>query len=243
MSRKLIGPGVHQVTVTFFNCFLVEDGDRLAVVDAGMKGTAPRIVEAVHAIGRRPMDVSHILLTHAHIDHYGGLAELKALVPGEVFAHPLEAAEVRRGGNGRPFSRAVFRPLSRPLRWISSRPQKLTPCQVENEVENGAVIDFAGGIQVHHTPGHADGHVAFLLPDRGVLLAGDVCGHLFGRLHLSMGYVDYERGMASLDRLCDLDFDVAGFGHGDAIPTRAQRAFVERWRLRADRAVPGIGAR
>lgn len=240
MNSKTIAPGVHQLTFSYFNLFLVEDGDRLVVVDAGTPGTGARIVDAIVAIGRRPMDVSHVLLTHAHPDHYGGLAELKAKVPGEVYAHPLEAAEVRRGGHGRPLSRAIWRPLSPLLRRLTARPAALTPCHVEHEVGNGEVIPVAGGIVAHHTPGHADGHLAFLFPNRGVLLAGDVCGHLFGRLHLSAGYVDYERGMASLDRLCDLDFDVAGFGHGDAIRSGARRAFTERWRRRADPTVPGL---
>ena len=59
------------------NVYILETADGLAVLDTGFPGSAPKILDGIHALGRRPDEVRHILLTHAHPDHMGSAAALK----------------------------------------------------------------------------------------------------------------------------------------------------------------------
>ena len=69
---------------------LVEDGDAL-LVDAGFRGSAGLITQGLEALGLSPDRIGRIVVTHAHPDHSGGLAELVAGRDIGVAAHRLEA--------------------------------------------------------------------------------------------------------------------------------------------------------
>ena len=94
------------------NAFLIDAGDGLVLIDAGLKGSPPRISEAIYALDRLPQDVVAIVVTHAHRDHVGGLAEMKRRTGAEVWMHPADAALVRDGLYGRPFGRGQDRSSS-----------------------------------------------------------------------------------------------------------------------------------
>ena len=86
---------VMQVGQLGTNCYLLEDEETrtAAVVDPGGEGA--RILAQLKADG---MELKLILLTHAHFDHTGGVAELCAALPGvPVYLHPADAARRRRG--------------------------------------------------------------------------------------------------------------------------------------------------
>ena len=71
------------------NCYLLEDEKNklAAVVDPG--GDAGRILSQARADG---VEILLILLTHAHFDHTGGVAELHAALPDvPVYLHPDDA--------------------------------------------------------------------------------------------------------------------------------------------------------
>jgi glyoxylase-like metal-dependent hydrolase (beta-lactamase superfamily II) len=129
-------------------------------------------------------DVKRVLITHGHIDHFGGLAELARETSAEVAVHPLdsrlvcafpERALVRRKQlesflvqAGVPPERrtellSVSGYVSRPIRSVD----------VDIMLQDGMELD---GLRFVHTPGHSPGHVCILVGD--VLLAGD---HILAR--------------------------------------------------------------
>ena len=57
--------------------FLVVE-DRITVIDAGRRGSGPRILEYLRSLGRSPEEISYIISTHYHLDHIGGIAHLQA---------------------------------------------------------------------------------------------------------------------------------------------------------------------
>jgi len=70
---------VHHTPLNMVKSFLLI-GERVVIVDAGMRGGADRIVSALQRSGRSPADVSLIVITHSHPDHASDAAPLKRLV-------------------------------------------------------------------------------------------------------------------------------------------------------------------
>ena len=177
------------------NCYLLEDEHTraAAVIDPG--GDGARIEAQLRADGA---ELKRILLTHAHFDHTGGVAELHAAHPDvPVFLHPADAA--RLGSQ-------VFPPIGVP-----------TVPYGDGDVVKLGDLD----IQVLHTPGHTPGGVCLLVGD--ALFTGDTLFQgSMGRIDFEGG--SYEDIMASLARLAHLpgDFHVLP-GHMDASTLERER--------------------
>ena len=221
MGISEVIPGVHRVTpVPGVNTYLF-DADGLTLVDAGITSSARPILAAIERLGHRPEDLRRIIVTHCHPDHYGALAELKKATGAPAIMHPVDAEQVRRGGRGRPLR---FRGPLAIFNGAMAGDVHLPPAEVEEEVEDGSLLP--GGIRVVHTPGHSDGHLSLLWPEKRLLIAGDACWHLT-RLAPMPFYVDYQEALRSLAKLSRLDFEVACFGHGR--PLRDAAAFRRRF--------------
>jgi glyoxylase-like metal-dependent hydrolase (beta-lactamase superfamily II) len=229
MALEQILPSLYRVPLRGVNAFLIDVGDEgLVLIDAGTPGDAGRILDAVGELGRGPADVRHILVTHCHVDHAGGLAELKEATGAPAYMHPTDAEMVRSGRALRLlkptpgiFNRATF--------WLLLRnaPSMLRATEVEHEVLDGEVLALAGGIRAVHVPGHCAGQLAFLWSGGGhggVLFAADAATNVAG-LRLSPAHEDLEEGKRSAKKLAGLDFEAACFGHGRAIPRGASERF------------------
>ena len=177
------------------NCYLLEDEHTraAAVIDPG--GDGAQIEAQLLADGA---ELKLILLTHAHFDHTGGVAELHAAHPDvPVFLHPADAS--RLGSD-------VFPPIGAP-----------TVPYGDGDVVKLGDLD----IQVLHTPGHTPGGVCLLVGD--ALFTGDTLFQgSMGRIDFEGG--SYEDIMASLARLAHLpgDFRVLP-GHMDASTLERER--------------------
>jgi len=225
VKPQLVASGVYRVGMRGVNVFLIEAGGDLVLIDAGLKSSPPRITEAVYALGRLPQDVAAIIVTHAHPDHVGGLAETKRRTGAQVWMHPVDAELVARGAYGRPFGPAAGRASEALRRVMNMRPEYAgPPVATDHEVTDGDVLPF-DGLQALHTPGHTAGHLALLLPrDGGVLFVGDAASNM-RHIGVSPLNEDLEGSRRSLDRLAALDFEVACFAHGRPLRHGAGQAF------------------
>jgi glyoxylase-like metal-dependent hydrolase (beta-lactamase superfamily II) len=215
------------------NTFLLDDADGCALIDAGLPDRVDDILGGIAAAGKRPADVRHLIVTHAHPDHIGSLAAVRAATGAAVYCHPADAAIVTAGGDFRPLrvspglvSWLAWRLFIRP---ILRRYPRVEPTPVDHHLSDGQVLPIAGGLTVVHAPGHCAGQVALLWAAHGgVLLAADAASNVLG-LRLSPAYEDLDAGERSLRRLAALDFQVACFGHGRAIVGEAAARFRRRW--------------
>lgn len=225
-----LADGVWRVEVsTYINTYLLANdghGDEagLTVVDTGLPSGGPRLVRSVRMLGLDPRAIRDVLLTHWHPDHAGSAARFAASSAGtRVWAGAADLGVVR--GTAPPAPPADPSPMGRRLARLVNRPAAAVPGA--QEATAGEVREVAGGLRVLATPGHTPGHLAFLLPARGVLLAGDALCNV-GRLtqpRILQRSRSQQRATAA--QIAALDYDVLAVGHGPAI-TRDARARVAR---------------
>ena len=71
-----VAPGVHRLHTRYTNWYLLEDGERLTVLDAGLPGDLRQFVSALSRLGHAPADIDAVLVTHHHPDHRGNAERL-----------------------------------------------------------------------------------------------------------------------------------------------------------------------
>lgn len=209
-------PGIHRIDGVIANVYLLIEPQRLTLIDTGMPGRASKILDYVRRIGHDPRDITTILLTHQHVDHVGGAEELARITGADVLAHPLDAPaiegkarrDVPSGAMGLIF-RAVLLP-------------RLKPVRVAAHITGGEMLPMLqrdGGLQVVAAPGHTYGEVAFYVPGRKLLIAGDAYRHGGGRILPSpdMFNRDKAKMLRSIVELADLDVTASLCGHGEPI--------------------------
>jgi glyoxylase-like metal-dependent hydrolase (beta-lactamase superfamily II) len=204
------------------NTFALRDADgTLTLVDAGLRWWASsRILAGLAEIGSAPADVRRVVITHAHVDHAGGLARLVEATGAAVHTHERDAIYLRDGRVPRT-NRAT-----RGAR-IAGRlgAKKLPKVAVSEEFADGTVLPAAGGLRVVHTPGHTPGHVSLMHERSGVLITGDAVFNVRGlRSPPAWMCTDPTVSRRSADRLGELDFEIAAFSHGPEVRERAREA-------------------
>lgn len=227
-----IATGVHSIGQKqggYVHAFLFEHGGELTLVDTLWDSDARGVLDYLGRLGRRPMDLKHIVLTHAHRSHLGGLAALKYVSGATVYAHEWEADVI---DGMRPAQPVTLRRL-RPLRIYQFRlglALGLFPhrrCPVDQAVQDG---DRVGPLEVVHLPGHTPGHVALYSPDRRVLVAGDAIATWPAPRPVAgwPGFnLNESQHRSSLERLTGLAVEAIGVGHGEPITDGAQETLEE----------------
>ncbi|MEM1063317.1 MAG: MBL fold metallo-hydrolase, partial [Planctomycetota bacterium] len=225
------GGGPWEIDLGRVHAWLIADDAGLTLIDAGYPRQAKRICAAIAETGFALSDLRHVVVTHAHPDHTGSLAEIRRRAPeARVYAHPHEAALMAAGRTKRPELRPAPGVMHRALfeAFVRRSPHAVEPVEADLTITDGDELPIAGGLRVVHTPGHAAGHVALHWPAgagrRGVLVVGDAMMHLVG-LDYAICYEDFDAGRASVAKLASLDFDAAVFGHGRAITSNASSVF------------------
>src|SRR3954452_5737578 len=82
-----VAEGVHQIEHAHTNFFLVEDGDSLTLVDAGVPTAWEPLAAAMHTLGHRLEQIEAVVLTHAHFDHVGIAEKIRTRLGIPVYVH------------------------------------------------------------------------------------------------------------------------------------------------------------
>jgi len=197
--------------------YLIDDGGDLTIIDAGIVPAAKQILAQLAASGRKPSAVKRILITHAHPDHVGGLHELVAATPNAQVIASLEERPVIEGNMTVPMPKPETLPT--PFNMVGLPNVRFKPVPVARLVDEGDVIEgVLGGLQVIPTPGHALGQIAFYQPQLKLIILGDTMMRFFGlRLPLIPATMNMTQAKESIRKLCDMDIEIACFGHGEPI--------------------------
>jgi glyoxylase-like metal-dependent hydrolase (beta-lactamase superfamily II) len=169
--------GIHRFGSRLVNWYVLEEGGRLTVVDAGFPGHWPQLLAALPALGRRLGDVEAVVLTHAHADHKGFAEQLRRTTGAAVWVHEADRALALRRDPVPPpgFRRNLWRPTVRGLMLHALRAGAFwgEPVRDVATFRDGEVLAVPGRPVAIHVPGHVAGEVALHLPERRALLSGD----------------------------------------------------------------------
>lgn len=229
-----IGEGLYYVGASDITSFLLKTRDGLILIDGGYESTAPRILANIRALGFDPRQVKILLSTHAHLDHAGGLAQLKRETGATLYASKLDGELMARGGKGDfGLGDAYGYPPVKPDRILA----------------DGQRVSLGGwSLTAHLTPGHTRGCTTWTFP---VTVAGKarqamvLCSNSvlpMYRLAGAQSYpgiaADYEKSYAVWR---SLPCDVFLASHGMFFNLKAKRAALEAGK--ADAFVDPAGCR
>lgn len=229
MSAKQVVPGLYLLSNNNINAYLLEDGDDLVLIDTGLPTQAGMLQDDMRSVGHDPSELTNIIVTHEHPDHLGSAVELSGgTVP--ISMHPAgntisEAGVIKQGMVPGPglLNKIMYKLL------ISQDDAEFPAFTPDKAINDGDVLDIAGGLEVIHTPGHTSGHVSLLWKkDSGLLIAGDAAANI-PVLNYMMAYDDVELGKKSLALLSAKSFEAAVFGHGKPILSGASTKFAKKF--------------
>src|SRR5574341_1351687 len=182
------GAKIHRIPLEVFPNFwayvyLVQQDDYCILIDCGSGADASHanLLSGFQQAGIQPSQLTHILLTHAHIDHYGGLSQLKPITQAKVGVHELDLQTVSH-------HEARLALIGRRLAsFLADAGLAEETCQqllsiycFTKAIYQSVPVDFTyenidmrlGPFEMIHLPGHCPGHVAMRLED--VVFCGDM---------------------------------------------------------------------
>lgn len=221
----LVGSGQNGFSLTHpLDChvYLLDGGNELALIDAGVGRDVPAIIAEIKAAGFAPGDIGNIFITHLHLDHSGGAAELQQLCGAEIIASHDVAGWLESGDEEAASLVAARKtgmyPVENRLRPVASA----TGAAESDTIHVGSLA-----IKAVKADGHSRGHLAYVVDDSAnreagaigeigknrALFSGDAL--FFGGRILLQNIWDcsLEESIATVKRFADLEFTQFFPGH------------------------------
>jgi len=206
----------------YFNASLILDARHgPTLVDTGLPGQLDAIATVLADAGVRVQDLKRIILTHQDIDHVGSLHDLVQASGARVLAHAVETPYI--DGSAPPrFARPEALAQRPELRAVAEHFQ---PTPVDQQLEDDARLDLAGGVRVISTPGHTPGHMCLYHERTRTLIAGDALtshdGQLIGPNEGATA--DLPTAYQSVRKLAELDVQTIICYHGGVVTVDANQ--------------------
>jgi glyoxylase-like metal-dependent hydrolase (beta-lactamase superfamily II) len=150
--------------------YLVRGADAVVLVESGPGSTRAGLEAGLAKEGLSPLDVTHLLLTHIHLDHAGAAGWL-ARQGAQVYVHPVGAPHMLSPERLLTSAGRIYGDRMESL-WGEFLPvpqNKLHVLRDNEEIEMGSLR-----FRAVDTPGHAEHHYAYLFED--ICFSGDVGG-------------------------------------------------------------------
>jgi len=193
-------------------CYLLEMPDQLALVEVGCNTSAQRIVHVLNRRGWRLEDVSHLIVTHVHLDHAGGAGSLMEVLPNATLVvHPRGAPHLVDPSRLEAGTRAVYGDAEFEATYGRLVP---VPRQRVRVMEDGQSLAIgARELLFIDTPGHARHHFCVWDHQTRGWFTGDTFGISYRHFDTAKGpfifptttpvQFEPEALIASIERLMD----------------------------------------
>ncbi len=184
----------------FVSTYLLQEGDRATFIETANAAAVPRMLEVLAEQGMSPEQVDYVIITHVHLDHAGGAADLmKACPNATLLAHPaaakhaIDPSKLVRSAKG-VYGEAMFAEM---YGTIDPIPEGRVRIMGDDEA-----LDWNGReLRFLHTRGHANHHFCIHDPAGGGVFTGDAFGLVYPRLQ--------GKGLFALPSTSPTDFDAA----------------------------------
>jgi len=188
-------------------CVYLMNLGELILVDTGAGWSVDRIVNNVQSLGLSCKNLRKILLTHCHIDHIGGAAEIRKRFGAKIYIHKLDAPPLENGD-----------PILTAANWYQT---SFPPTHIDvklNSPEETLIIGDQKLVYLH-TPGHTPGSICIYLDKSGkrILFGQDLHGPILPEFGSNLD--DWDR---STQKLLDLDADILCEGHFGIYKTKKE---------------------
>jgi glyoxylase-like metal-dependent hydrolase (beta-lactamase superfamily II) len=227
-SSTQVADGIHRLGDHYVNWYVLEDGGRLTVIDAGLPGHWEQLSPLLTTIGRTVGDIVAVLLTHHHPDHLGCAEPIRQAAQARVLIHCDDVEGARRGGVDPPMTLGSARFLVRPAfyRYVISVQRAggghVPPIAELATFDDGERLDVPGHPRIIHSPGHTPGECVVHVEERDVVFAGDAIVTLdpstgkVGPTVLGAPFTgDRASAFASLERIRATGAGILLPGHGE----------------------------
>ena len=179
-------------------CIYLLNLGELVLIDTGAGWSVDQIIGNIKKLGLDPKNLTKIILTHCHIDHIGGVPEIKKRFGSKLYIHKLDAPPLETGDQvltAASWYQTTFPP---------------TPVDVKFNLPEETLTIDEQKIVCLHTPGHTPGSICIYLDKDGkrILFGQDLHGPLLEEFGSNIE--DYGR---STKKLLDLDADILCEGH------------------------------
>ncbi|MDP3879781.1 MAG: MBL fold metallo-hydrolase [Dehalococcoidales bacterium] len=202
-------PNVYQLAIRGANVILIVE-QKLTLIDTGFPGSSARIADFIRSLGRSIEEISLIIVTHYHVDHSGGLPELRRLTRARVAAHRDDIGDFKDSPSYPVIIRWLLRiPFLSALRSVFF----IRDSDKDIRLEGGEILEVLGGLEIVHTPGHTAGSISLFSPANKLLIVGDALNKRHW-LPLKGASADLAQALASVKKMSRLDFEILCFGHG-----------------------------
>jgi len=206
------GPGLSAPEDAFV--YLVDAGGELVAIDAGVGYGIRRIEDNIRSLGFEPAQIWHVIATHCHIDHIGGLATLKERYGSKIIAHELDRKGIE-GENNDLTAAGMY--------GVDYRPVDVD-ILLKGDLEKLRLGDL--DFNFLHTPGHTPGSISVYIDtsDGRVLFGQDIHGPFSPAWGSNLA--DWRE---SMQKLLALQADILCEGHAGVYRGEKIKKYIESY--------------
>jgi len=172
-------------------------GEEICLIDSGVASSERIIRDYLKETGRRPGEISRLILTHAHPDHIGAAAAVKEMSGCSVAAHSADRRWIEN-----PDWQLMDRPVPGFKALVSGK------VRIDRILKDGDVIELGkdSRLCVLHTPGHSPGSISLWMPLEAALFSADaipVAGEMpiYDDIHCSVRSIQRLRSIGDIKML------------------------------------------
>jgi len=170
-------PEIFTLDLNFQNCpnaiasYLIPHQEGLALIESGPGSTQDDLDRNLQELGYRIEEITHVLLTHIHLDHAGAAGWLAKQSGAKVYVHQRGAPHLLDPSKLLASATRIYQDKMDML-WgdfLSVPEEQLVILEDGMEIQVGSYT-----FRALDTPGHANHHMAFILDE--ICFSGDVGG-------------------------------------------------------------------
>jgi glyoxylase-like metal-dependent hydrolase (beta-lactamase superfamily II) len=170
-------PQIYTLDLNFLNCpqaiasYLIPYPDGFILIESGPGSTQDQLEKNINELGFELSQLTHLFLSHIHLDHAGAAGWLAERSGASVFVHPRGAPHMQDPSRLLASAARIYEDKMDTL-WGDFHPVPETQLVILNDGDEIQAGPYC--IRALDTPGHANHHLAYLLDE--ICFSGDVGG-------------------------------------------------------------------